>query len=73
MPKRRGVDCSSCLDDSNSPLPQDRILYELGMTQLELGKADESRANFERLVEEHPTSPLARSASARLLEAGSAA
>lgn len=61
------------LDNSASPLPQDRVLYELGMIQRDLGKAAESEASFERLVEEHPTSPLSRSAAARLVEADNAA
>jgi TolA-binding protein len=61
------------VDDPRSPLPQAHVLYELALTQEALGKSDESRATYQRLVDEHPQSPFARTASAELAEAVGAA
>ncbi len=58
------------VDSPSSALPQDRVLYELGVTQETLGKAEESLSTFQRLIEEHPTSPLTLDATTRVAEAG---
>ena len=50
------------LDDPASVLPQDRVLYELALTQEALGKVDESRSTYQRILDEHPTSPHASAA-----------
>lgn len=50
------------LDDPRSILPQATVLYELAVTQELLGKVEESRATYQRILDEHPTSPHARTA-----------
>ena len=50
------------VDSPKSPLPQSLVLYELALTQGALGKAEESRSTYQRVVDEHPTSPQARAA-----------
>jgi predicted negative regulator of RcsB-dependent stress response len=57
------------VDNPRSPMPRPQVLYELAVTQEALDKAAESRATYQRLVDEHPESPLARAASARLAQA----
>ncbi len=47
------------------PLPEDVVLYQLGLTLQQLGKDGEAKSTFRRLVEEFPRSPL-RSEAQRL-------
>jgi tetratricopeptide (TPR) repeat protein len=54
------------LDGSKGVLPQDVVLYQLAVTQEQLGKSEESLQTFRRLSEEHPTSVHAAEASSRL-------
>lgn len=42
---------------STRRLPEDMVLYQLGLTLDKLGKTDEARATFRRLVDEFPRSP----------------
>ena len=50
------------VDDPDSLLPQASVLYQLALTQEALGKTEESRSTYRRIVDEYPTSPEARSA-----------
>lgn len=45
------------LDDSAKPLPSDVILYQLALTYEALGKGDDARATWRRIVDEYPQSP----------------
>jgi tetratricopeptide (TPR) repeat protein len=54
------------LDGGKSVLPEDVVLYQLAVTQEQLGKSEESLQTFRRLSEEHPTSVHAAEASSRL-------
>ena len=47
-------------------LPEDVMLYELGLTYEELGEAEQAEETFQRLVDEHPTSPYTGPARERL-------
>jgi tetratricopeptide (TPR) repeat protein len=66
----RGAEAESrllaLLDSGNGVLPQDVVLYQLALTQEQLGKSEESLQSFRRLSEEHPTSVYAAEASNRL-------
>ncbi len=39
------------------PLPADVILYQLALTYDALGKGDDARATWRRIVDEYPQSP----------------
>ena len=39
-------------------LPEDMLLYQLGVTQQALGRSEQAQATFRRLAEEFPRSPL---------------
>jgi len=60
------------LEDPDRAAPQDAILYELAVTLQAQGKADEARANFQRIVDEFPRSPY-RSDAQRQVAGGGAA
>jgi TolA-binding protein len=45
------------LEQDAKPLPSDVILYQLALTYDALGKADEARASWRRIVDEYPQSP----------------
>jgi tetratricopeptide (TPR) repeat protein len=49
-------------------LPEDTLLYQLGITQQALGRTEQARATFRRLADEFPRSPL--QAEARRLAGG---
>ncbi|NLN12348.1 MAG: tetratricopeptide repeat protein, partial [Acidobacteria bacterium] len=49
-------------------LPEDTLLFQLGVTQQALGRTEQATATFRRLVEEFPRSPL--QAEARRLAGG---
>ena len=54
------------LDATSARLPEDTLLYELGVTLEDQGKTEEAREIFERLVEDHPTSPYTTDSRQRL-------
>ena len=54
------------LDGGKGVLPEDVVLYQLAVTQEQLGKNEVSLQTFRRLSEEHPTSVHAAEASSRL-------
>lgn len=45
------------LDQDVKPLPVDVILYQLALTYDALGKGDDARATWRRIVDEYPQSP----------------
>ena len=45
------------LDQDVKPLPADAILYQLALTYDALGKGDDARATWRRIVDEYPQSP----------------
>jgi tetratricopeptide (TPR) repeat protein len=45
------------LDDAERPLPEDVVLFELAQTLDQLGKAEEAKPLYQRLVDEFPRSP----------------
>lgn len=45
------------LDQDVKPLPVDAILYQLALTYDALGKGDDARATWRRIVDEYPQSP----------------
>ena len=56
------------LENSRALLPRDIALYQLGLTFEELDRADEALETFRRLGDEHPESPFARRAQAKIRE-----
>jgi hypothetical protein len=60
------------LDGKDKPLPEDVLLYELAITQEQLGRTEEARAAYQRIGAEYPDSPFASKASARMRELGGA-
>jgi tetratricopeptide (TPR) repeat protein len=51
------------LEEPEPPLPQDVLLYQLAITQEQLGRADEATQAYQRIVDEYPRSsyrPLAQ-------------
>jgi len=51
------TDIKKMLDAPERPLPDDVLLYQLGLTYQKLGKDPEAKAAFRRIVDEHPQSP----------------
>lgn len=49
-------------DSGEAALPPDVVLRELAVTQRQLGKSEESRVSYRRLLEEYPSSPYAAEA-----------
>jgi TolA-binding protein len=45
------------LDQDAKPLPSDVILYQLALTYDALGKGDDARSTWRRIVDEYPQSP----------------
>lgn len=45
------------LEQDNKPLPSDVILYQLALTYEALGKSDDARTTYRRIVDEYPQSP----------------
>jgi hypothetical protein len=62
----------AALDDDDKPLPEDVLLYELAVTQEQLGQKDAAREVYQRISQEYPDSPFASRASAKLRELGEA-
>jgi tetratricopeptide (TPR) repeat protein len=58
------------LDGDDKELPEDVLLFELGRTLEELGKAEEAREAYQRLGDEYPDSPYASQAQAKARELG---
>ena len=56
------------LDREEKPLPEDVILYELGVTLEGLGRRQEAHDAFQRVVEEYPDSAWVSKASAKVRE-----
>ncbi len=56
----------SRIDSADAQIPQDVLLWELGVTLEEAGQAEEARQAFQRLVDDYPTSPWAQSSRQRL-------
>jgi TolA-binding protein len=54
------------LDQSDSPLPQDVILYQLAVTLEQLNRDQEAAKTYQRLVDEFPQSPYRQSAQQKL-------
>lgn len=50
------------LTQTKAALPEDALLYQLGLTLESVGKSTEAEEVFARLVEQHPQSPFAREA-----------
>ena len=44
------------LEETESDLPQDVLLYQLALTERELGLEEEARSTLQRLLDEHPQS-----------------
>ncbi len=44
-------------EQADKPLPADVILYQLALTYEALGKSDDAKASWRRLVDEYPQSP----------------
>jgi predicted negative regulator of RcsB-dependent stress response len=59
------------LDAQKRPLPEDAILYELGVTLEELDRGAEAVPHFQRIVDEFPTSQYSQPAQQKLDAAGS--
>jgi TolA-binding protein len=55
------------LDQSDAPLPQDVILYQLGLTLEQLNRNLEAIQSYQRLIDEFPQSPYRGTAQQRLL------
>jgi len=47
----------AALEADQRPLPDDVLLYELGATLEMLGRAEEARAAYQRIIDEFPRSP----------------
>ena len=45
------------LEQDTKPLPSDVILYQLALTYEALGKSDDARKTYRRIVDEYPQSP----------------
>jgi tetratricopeptide (TPR) repeat protein len=60
----------AALDDDDRPLPEDVLLFELAVTQEQLGKPQEARESYQRLSQEYPDSPYAERASSKVRELG---
>ncbi len=45
------------LEQDTKPLPSDVILYQLALTYEALGKSDDARTTYRRIVDEYPQSP----------------
>lgn len=45
------------LEQADKPLPADVVLFELALTYETLGKADDAKAAYRRIVDEYPQSP----------------
>ncbi len=45
------------LEQADKPLPADLILYELALSYDALGKGDDAKATYRRIVDEYPQSP----------------
>lgn len=54
------------LDSTEADLPADVALFQLGKALGELGRQEEARAAFQRLVDEHPASPFVTEAQREL-------
>src|SRR5581483_9627072 len=54
------------LDKDDKPLPEDVLLYELGSTLEQLGRSDEARTAYQRVVDEYADSPWASKARAKV-------
>ena len=48
---------SKLLTATEKPMPDDVLLFELAVSQAAAGKADEAKATYRRIVDEHPSSP----------------
>jgi predicted negative regulator of RcsB-dependent stress response len=59
----------AALESGRDPLPADALLWELGETQKALGHAAEAHAAYQKIVDEHPSSPWASEARRALAEA----
>lgn len=58
------------LEDGDPELPEDVLLYELALTQEQLGKAAEARQAYQRISDEYPDSPFASRAATKARELG---
>ena len=58
------------LADGSGSLPEDLLLFQLGVALEDLGRAEEAATNFRRLVDDHPRSPYLAQAQRRLASAG---
>jgi predicted negative regulator of RcsB-dependent stress response len=56
------------LNDSDSPLPGDVLLFQLASTLEEMGRQSEAASAYEQLLEEHDTSPYSSDARRKLDE-----
>ncbi len=45
------------IEQADKPLPADVILYQLALTYQALGKSDDAKASWRRIVDEYPQSP----------------
>jgi len=58
------------LENPESTLPEDVVLFELGTTLEELGRSDEAREHYQRLVDEYPRSAYLTEVNQRLASLG---
>jgi tetratricopeptide (TPR) repeat protein len=56
------------LDKDQKPLPEDVLLYQLGLTLEQLGRRQEAHDAYQRVVEEYPDSPWSSKAIAKVRE-----
>ncbi|HVT16311.1 MAG TPA: tetratricopeptide repeat protein [Thermoanaerobaculia bacterium] len=61
-------DLKTMLDESDPPLPQDVILYQLATTLEQLGRRPEAAQSYQRIVDEFPQSAYRQPAQQRLSE-----
>jgi tetratricopeptide (TPR) repeat protein len=63
------ADLRAAIDDGSWSVPNDILLWELGVTLEHAGRDEEARDAFQRLVDEHPTSAYAEPARERIGDA----
>lgn len=65
------ADLEAMLGEAEADLPDDTVLYELGLTLEDLDRAEEAETYYQRLADDYPDSAYAGRASQRLASLGS--
>lgn len=55
----------SLLEDADNPLPKDELLYSLAKLEERAGNLEQARQYYDRVLSEHPASPLSAEATTR--------